>query len=127
MQRFHGETDRNKSAAPHTAWNLLHLNKAKDDRDSVEQQIRKVVPGCLQSVQLAVQHVCDCRQRMPVFGMNMSECPSDVRDVNAARDSGVLIDVARIVVVNEIVPECLTKNHPRKSCQSNADADSFPT
>jgi hypothetical protein len=106
---------------------LLQRNKEKDDRDSVEQQIRKVVTACLQSVQLAVQHVCDRRQRVPVFGMNMSECPSDVREVNATRDSGVLIDVARIVVVNEIVPDCLTKNRPRKSCQSNADADSFPT
>ena len=127
MQRMHGEDGGHKSAAPQRACHLLQRNKEKDDRDSVEQQIRKVVPACLQSVQLAVQHVCDCRQRMPVFGMNMSECPSDVRDVNAARDSGVLIDVARIVVVNEIVPECLTKNRPRKSCQSNADADSFPT
>ena len=57
----------------------------------------------------------------------MSECPSDVRDVNAARDSGVLIDVARIVVVNEIVPERLTENGPRKHRQSNADTDVLPT
>jgi hypothetical protein len=78
-------------------------------------------------VQLAVEHVCDCRQRMPVFGVNVIECPNDVRDVNAASDSSVLIDVARIVVVNEIVPDCLTKNGPRKHCQSNADADGLPT
>ena len=64
-------------------------------------------------MQLAVEHVCDCRQRMPVFGVNMSECPGDVREVNAAGDPGVLIDVARIVIVNEIVPERLSKNDPR--------------
>jgi hypothetical protein len=57
----------------------------------------------------------------------MRKCPGDVSEVDAAGDSRVLIDVLRIVVVNEIVPECLTKNRPRKSCQSNADADSFPT
>ena len=78
-------------------------------------------------MQLAVEHVCDCRQRMPVFGMDMSECPADVREVDAAGDPSVLIDVTRIVVVNEIVPECLTKNGPRKHCQSNADADGLPT
>ena len=57
----------------------------------------------------------------------MSECPADVREVDAAGDPSVLIDVTRIVVVNEIVPECLTKNGPRKHCQSNADADGLPT
>ena len=78
-------------------------------------------------MQLAVEHVCDCRQRMPVFGVNMSECPGDVREVNAAGDPGVLIDIGRIVVVNEIVPDCLNKDGPRKDCQTNADADGLPT
>jgi len=56
----------------------------------------------------------------------MSECPSDVRDVNAARDSGVLIDIARIIVINEIIPECLTKNGPRYDEETNAHADVHP-
>ena len=45
-------------------------------------------------MQLAVEHVCDRRQRVPVFGMNMSECPGDVSEVDAAGDPRVLIDVA---------------------------------
>ena len=64
-------------------------------------------------MQLTIEHMCDRRQRMPVFGMNMSECPGEVREVDAAGDPSVLIDVTRIVVVNEIVPERLTKNSPR--------------
>ena len=78
-------------------------------------------------MQLAVEHVCDCRQRMPVFGMDMSECPCDVCEVDAAGDPGVLIHVARIIVVNKIVLERLTENGPGKRCQSNADADGLPT
>jgi len=50
---------------------------------------------------------------MPVFGMNMSECPRKVREVDAAGDRSVLIHVAGIVVVNEVVPERLNKNGPR--------------
>ena len=50
---------------------------------------------------------------MPVFGMDMSKCPGDVREVDAAGDPSVLIDVTRIVVVNEIVPERLNKDSPR--------------
>ena len=59
--------------------------------------------------------------------MNMSECPSNISEIDAAGDPRVLIDVLGIVIVNEIVPECLTKNAPRKQCQSEADADGHPT
>lgn len=71
--------------------------------------------------------MCDRRQRVPVFGVDMSERPGDIREVDAACDRRVLIDVVRIVVINEIVPEGLTKNAPRKHCQSNADPDGLPT
>jgi hypothetical protein len=57
--------------------------------------------------------MCDRRQRMPVFGMDMRKRPGDVGEVDAAGDSRVLIDVTRIVVVNEIVPECLSIDDPR--------------
>ena len=53
----------------------------------------------------------------------MSECPSDVREVNAAGDPSALIDVARIVVVNEIVTECLCKHHPCNYYKGHADSD----
>ena len=65
--------------------------------------------------------MCDRRQRVPVFGMDMGECPGDVGEVNAAGDPRILIDVARIVVVNEIVPKRLTKNSPRKHDKSKAE------
>jgi len=42
----------------------------------------------------------------------MSECPRKVREVDAAGDPSVLIDVAGIVVVNEIVADCLTEDGP---------------
>jgi hypothetical protein len=77
-------------------------------------------------VQLAVEHVCNCRKRMPVSGMNMGECPNDVRKVDTAGDPGVLIDVARIVVVDEIVPERLTKNGPRYDEETDAHANGHP-
>ena len=71
--------------------------------------------------------MCDRRQRMPVFGMDMSKGPGDVGDADAAGDPRVLIDVARIVVVNEIVPECLTKDGPSKDEETDANAGGHPT
>ncbi len=54
----------------------------------------------------------DRRQRVPVFGMDVRKCPGNVGKVDAAGDSRVLIDVTRIVVVNEIVADCLTEDGP---------------
>src|ERR1051325_2561372 len=100
---MHGENGRHKRAAPQRACHLLQRNKKQEDPDTMEQHIGEVVPAGLQSMQLAVKHVRNCRQRVPVLGMNVSECPSDVRDAYAVRDSCVLIDVTWIVVVHEIM------------------------
>ena len=56
----------------------------------------------------------DSGQWVPVHGMNMAECPGNAAEADAAGYFGVFIDVARIIVVNEIVPERLPKNKPRK-------------
>ncbi len=56
----------------------------------------------------------------------MSECPRHISEVEAVGDPRVLIDVMRIIVVNEIVPDRLTKNRPRKHCQSDANAGGRP-
>ena len=50
---------------------------------------------------------------MPVFGMDMRKRPGDIREVDAAGDPSVLIDVTRIAVVNEIAMKRLNKDSPR--------------
>jgi len=49
---------------------------------------------------------------MPVHGMNVAECPGNTADTEPSRYLRIFIDVTRIVVVNEVVPERLTKNDP---------------
>ena len=110
---MHGENRRYKRASPQRACHALQRHKKKDNCETVQDDIGRVVPACVQSVQLAIEHMCDRRQRVPVFGMDVRKRPGDVGEVDAAGDPRVLIDVARIVVVNEIVPECLTKDAPR--------------
>jgi len=85
-----------------------------------------VVPACVYSMQLAIEHMCDRRQRVPVFGMDMRKCPGDVGEVDAAGDSRVLIDVVRIVVINEVIAKRLCKHHPCNYCKTHADSDECP-
>lgn len=68
----------------------------------------------------------DCRQRVPVFRMNMGKRPANIGEAEAAGYPGILIDVTRIIVVNEIVSECLTKDAPCKNCQTDANAGRDP-
>jgi len=46
--------------------------------------------------------------------MNMSECPGNAAEAEAACYFCVFINVTRIIVVNEVMPKGLAKNNPRK-------------
>jgi len=52
------------------------------------------------------------RQGMPVQRVNMCKCPGNTADAEATCYSGVLINVPRIIVINEVVPEGLAKHKP---------------
>ena len=54
----------------------------------------------------------------------MSECPGNTADAKTTCYFRVLINVTRIIVVNEVVPERLAKNKPCKHARNDADADS---
>jgi hypothetical protein len=58
--------------------------------------------------------------------MNMAECPGNAADADTAGYVGVFIDVARVIVVNEIVPERLPKNKRSKHCKKNANPANRP-
>jgi len=63
---------------------------------------------------------------MPVLRMNMSERPGNAGDVKTAGYLRIFVNVARIIIINEVVPECLAKNDPRNYREKNADGDSQP-
>ena len=66
----------------------------------------------LQPVDLAVQHVGDGGQRMPVGGMDMGERPGNARDGEPPRHLGAVADVFRVVIINELVRQGLPENDP---------------
>ena len=63
---------------------------------------------------------------MPVHGMNVAECPSNTANAEPTGYFRVFIDVTRIVIINEVVPERLAKNKPCQARESDADADGKP-
>jgi hypothetical protein len=61
---------------------------------------------------------------MPVLRMDMGKCPANARDVKTVGYPGILISVTRIIIINEVVSERLTKNDPSEDYETNADAHS---
>ena len=56
----------------------------------------------------------------------MTECPGNTVDAKTTCYFRVLINVMRIIVINEVVPERLAKNKPCQARQSDADAEGKP-
>ena len=57
----------------------------------------------------------------------MTECPGNTADAKTTCYFRVLINVMRIIVINEVVPERLAKNKPCQARQNDADPDGKPT
>lgn len=83
-----------------------------------------MMSACLQAVPLAVEHVRNRREWMPVLRMNMAHGPANATQANAAGYLRILINVVVIVVVNEIVPQRLGENNPGDNREENADGRS---
>ena len=58
--------------------------------------------------------------------MNVAECPANIVKADAAGDPGILVNVSRIIVVNEIVSERLCEHHPCNYRKAAAHADECP-
>ena len=60
---------------------------------------------------------------MPVQGVDMCKRPGNTADAKTTCYFRVLINVTRIIVVNEVMPERLAKNKPGKHSERKTDAD----
>jgi hypothetical protein len=80
-----------------------------------------VMPAGPQPKQLAIEHVRNGRERVPVLRVDMGEGPPDALPAQPAVHVRILQDVKRIVVIDELVVECLSKDNPDE--REDADAD----
>ena len=62
-----------------------------------------MVRAWIHSEQLAIEHVRNRRERMPVLRMNMGKRPLDASPGQASAHVRIVEHVKRIVVINELV------------------------
>ena len=75
-----------------------------------------MVSAWFQAEKLAIDHVRDRGQGMPVVIIEMSERPSHSRNREALSNIRILVNVFIIVVIDEVVAERLPKHRPRDRC-----------
>ena len=68
----------------------------------MQTDIDQMMGTGIQTEKLAIDHVRNRRQWMPVLRMNMSKCPDDTAPGQPRLDIWVFENVTTVVVVNEI-------------------------
>src|SRR5437868_14948191 len=76
--------------------------------------------------QLAIEHVRNRRERVPVLGMNMGERPPDAPPGQSGANVRIVEHVKRIVIIDKLMAKSLAEHHPRDRDQKNADAEQRP-
>src|SRR5438874_4440028 len=92
----------------------------------MEQNVCEMMAAGIQSKQLAIEHVRNRRKRMPVSANDVRKCPTDSVNAQTPRNLGILVDVIRIVEINERKARGLSKYKPRDRDEDETNDDQCP-
>ena len=121
-KRMDGKQGRREGAGPEIAGHLPQDQKEENDAGGVQQDIGQVVSaGVIQSVELAIQHVGEPSERVPVGGMKVRKGPDDSLGSETACDLRIIIDIDLIVGVDELVPDRLAEDEGHGQQKERAD------
>ena len=121
-----GKDGRDKGAPPKGPGHLPQHQKNQDHRRGVKEDIGQMMPGGMQSVQLAVEHVGNPSQRMPVIGMKMGERPDDSPEAQPVGNHRILINILVVIHLDEIEPQGLPENRKGNRGERQADRRRSP-
>ena len=118
---MNGKQCRYKCAAPDATSHVAEQEEKQKSRDRVEQDIREMMTAGSQSKELAIEHVRNRGERMPVARVSVSERPRDAAQRQAACDDRIAVNVRFIIKIDEIVLERLPKHEPRNGDKKDAN------
>ena len=113
------------NALVHIAAVIFPARKSRTRSEAVQQHVDEMMPAGLESEQLAIHHVRNGGERMPVLCVNVGERPGKSRRRDAARYNRLSVDVDIVVVIDKVVPKRLAKNQPRDRYEIYANNNSL--
>jgi uncharacterized protein YoaH (UPF0181 family) len=120
---MNGKDCRDKSARPKAGCHLLKHEKQQNNRNRVQQQIDEMMAAGLEAEQLAIEHVRERGERVPVARMRVGERPGNVTERKASAYGRVVSDINWIIEINEVVAKRLREDEPGNRNETNADND----
>src|ERR1700733_361584 len=126
MQWMHCKNCRDKCATPKHARHPPQHKKEQNRCECVEKNVCKMMSARFQSVKLAIHHVRNPCQRMPIGTVGVGKSPSDARKRQALRDFRICINIFVIVEVDKSKFCCLAKNNPNDSREKNTNPKDNP-
>ena len=125
---MHRKHRRHKRAPPPRAGHVPQHQKQEDHRRRVQQNIRQMMAaGIEDAVELAVQHMRQHRQRMPVRRDAVRENPAEATPAQSMNNPGIFIDVFVVIVVDKLKMQRLPEDNPHRRRQKHADPKNGPT
>src|SRR6478609_5059262 len=79
--------------------------------------------ACVHAEELAVDHMRDPRERMPVCRIERGECPSEPRERNTAIHHWIFPDVRGVIERDELMPDYLRVNPKRYHRETQQDQE----
>src|SRR5271157_1687209 len=115
------EDRRYPSAGPECARHLLKRQEQQDRRGGVQDRARQMVAAGLQFIKLAVQHVREPGQRVPVAAAIRGEGPGSPCAGQAPANMRVLVNVISVVEVDKVVRQRLCEDEDHRQQEKPAD------
>src|SRR5437588_6072583 len=94
---------RHPKAAPLSAGGSQQQPEQQSNVQGVQQNADKMMARGIQAEQLAIEHVGDPSERVPVGNIESSERPTDVLEREAGLNVRIEGDVGIVIVVNESI------------------------
>src|SRR5579864_8911015 len=92
----------------------------------MERDIRQMMASGIQTVNLAIQHVGEHRQRNPVVYMISRKRDSNAMERQTVGNVRVVIDINFVVKIDKIKLPRLTENDPDDQDKESADTEKQP-
>src|SRR4029450_5577185 len=89
----------------------------------MNQCVDQQMATCIHAEELAVHHMCDPGEWMPVPLVEGSKGPCDARECNAAIHHCVLRDIRIVIQSDELMPDHLRVNRERHYCETQNDQE----
>jgi hypothetical protein len=120
-KRVNGKYSRYERTGPTHSGQLLQSQKQEHRCCTMQQHPRQMMSARLEAVQLAIQHVRNRGEGVPVSSMRVGESPLDPRERETGDYYGIIVNIVAVVVIYEPVPERPIEGDQNNRYNNNGD------